>query len=118
MVLIGSEKPPMVIIELEAAQSLARRIGVHRAHRSVVAGIHRLQKIKGFGSANLADDDALRPHAQAVAHQVAHCHGAGAFEIRRACLEPHDMRLLQLEFGRVLAGDDAFGRIDIIGSGN
>jgi hypothetical protein len=37
-----------------------------------VARVHRLHQVEGFRAAHLADDDALGPHAQAVAHQVAH----------------------------------------------
>ena len=35
-----------------------------------------------------------------------------AFDVRRPRLEPHDVRLLQLQFGRVLDGDDALGRAE------
>ena len=31
-----------------------------------------------------------------------------AFDIRRAAFQPHHMLLLQLQFGRVFDGDDAF----------
>jgi hypothetical protein len=54
------------------------------------------------------------PHAQAVLDQVAHRDLAYAFKIRRPRLEPHDMRLLELKFGRVFAGDDSFVEVDIV----
>src|SRR5579872_3317169 len=99
----------------DAAHRLARRVGVQRAHRSVMAGIHRLQQIERFGSAHFADDDALGPHAQAVLDEIAHGDLAGAFEIGRPRLQAHDMRLLELKLGGVFAGDDAFVVIDIAG---
>ena len=80
-----------------------------------MAGVHRLQQVEHFGSAHLADDDALGPHAQAVLDEVAHGHLALAFKIGRARFEAHHMRLLQLQFGRVLAGDDALVAVDIVG---
>ena len=42
-----------------------------------------------------------------VAHQVALRDLAAAFDVRRARLQPHDVRLLELQLGRVLDGDDA-----------
>ena len=99
----------------EARERLARVVGVQRAHRAVVAGVHGLQQVERLGSAHLADDDALRPHAQAVAHQVAHGDLAFAFEVGRPRLQPHHVRLLQLQLGRVLAGDDALVVVDVAG---
>jgi hypothetical protein len=97
----------MAIIDSMRRQAFARRVGVDRAHRAVVAGVHRLQKVEDLGSAHLADDDALGTHAQAVLDEVAHGDLALALEVRRAGFETHHVRLLELEFGRVLAGDDA-----------
>src|SRR3984957_8000946 len=87
---------------------------MQRAHRAVVTGVHRLEQIEGFRSANLADDDAFGPHAQAVLYEITHGDLADAFQIRRARLEPHYMGLLELEFGRVLAGDDSLIKVDIV----
>ena len=72
------------------------------------------KQIEGFGSAHFADDDAFGPHAQAVLDQVAHRDLAYAFEIRGARLKAHDMGLLELELGRVLAGDDSLIHVDIV----
>ena len=80
-----------------------------------MAGVHGLQEVEGFRSAHLADDDALGPHAQAVAHEVAHGDLALALEVRRTRLEPDHVRLLELQLGRVLAGDDALVVLDIAG---
>ena len=103
----GSAKPPMVIIDSRRCKAFARAVGVQRAHRTVVTGVHGLQQVEGFRSAHLADDDPLGTHTQAVLDEVAHGDLALALEIGRAGFEAHDMRLLQLQFGGVLAGDDA-----------
>src|SRR5476649_791310 len=41
-----------------------------------MAGVHGLQQVECFGSADFADDDAFWPHTQTVTHQVAHGDGA------------------------------------------
>ena len=92
---------------LDAAERVARRVGVDRRQRAVVPGVHGLQHVERLGAAHLAHDDAVRPHAQSVAHQVALRHLALALDVRRPRLEPHDVRLLQLQLRRVLDGDDA-----------
>ena len=68
---------------------------------------------KASGSAHLADDDPFRPHAQAVADQIAHRDLALALEVGRPRFQAHDVRLLQLQFGRVFAGDDALVVVDV-----
>src|SRR5579875_1799709 len=100
---------------LESRQRLARRVRVHGAHRTVVAGVHRLQQVKSFRPTHLADDDPIRPHAQAVAHEIAHGHLALAFEVGRPGLQPHHVGLLQLQFGGVFAGDDTLAVVDELG---
>ena len=40
---------------------------------------------------------------------------AVAFEVRRPRFQPHHVRLLQLQFGGVLAGDDALVVVDVTG---
>ena len=98
-----------------ARQRFARIVGVQRAHRAVMAGVHGLQQVERLGSADFADDDAFGTHTQAVAHQFAHGDLAFAFDVRRAGFQPHHMRLLQLKLGGVLAGDDALVVLDIVG---
>src|SRR5712671_31196 len=85
---------------------------MERAHRAVVTGIHGLQKIECFGTAHFADDYSFRAHTQAVLDQVAHGNLAFALDIGRTRFQPHRVRLLQLQFGSVLAGDDAFVALD------
>ena len=82
------------------------------AHAAVVAGVHRLQHVEGLGAAALAEDDAVGPHAQRVADQVALGDLAAALQVGRPGLQPDDMRLLQLQLGRVLDRDDALAGVD------
>src|SRR6202035_2606116 len=76
---------------------------------------HRLEQIERLVAANLAYDDALRPHAQTVAHEIAHRDLALTFEIRRPSFQTYDVGLLKLQLGGVFASDDALVRIDILG---
>ena len=71
-----------------------------------MTGIHRLQEIERLGPAHFAYDDSLGSHAETVLDQVAHLNLADALGIWRTRLEADDVRLLQLQFGCVLAGDN------------
>src|SRR5215472_10158693 len=79
-----------------------------------MAGVHGLQQVEGFRSADLADDDAFGPHAQAVSYQFLHGDLALAFDVGGAGFQAHYVRLLQLQFGGVLAGDDALVALDVV----
>ena len=115
MVLDGRLKPPMVIMRFETGESFARAVGVERAHRAVMARVHGLQKVERLGSAHFAHDDAFRTHTQTVADEIAHGDLALPFEVGRTGFQAHDMGLLELQFGGVLAGDDALVDVDIGG---
>src|SRR6516165_10347532 len=80
-----------------------------------MAGVHDLQEIEGLGSAHFADDDSLRPRAQAVADEIAHRDLPLALDVGGPRLQAYDVRLLELQFGRVLAGDDPFIIVDVPG---
>src|ERR1700694_2946835 len=56
----------------QTRQAFARACGVYAAHRAVMTGIHGLQKVKRFRTADFAHDDAFGTHTQTVAYQVAH----------------------------------------------
>ena len=92
---------------LEPGEHVARRVGVAGGQRAVVAGVHGLEHVERLAAAALADDDAVGPHAQRVAHQVADRDLALALDVGRARLERDDVLLAQLELGGVLDGDDA-----------
>ena len=102
---------------LHPADGLARGVGVQRAHRAVVAGVHGLEEVEGLRAADFADDDAFGTHPQAVLDQVAHGDLALALKVRGAGLQTDHVRLLELQLGGVLARDDALGRVDEGGQG-
>ena len=106
----GRSKPAMSTMVSTRDERVARRVGVQRRQRAVVAGVHRLEHVERLAAADLADDDAVGPHAQRVAHQVAGRDLALALDVGRPALEPDDVPLLQPQLGRVLDGDDALGR--------
>src|SRR5262245_105033 len=68
-------------------QRIAWRIRVDRRHRAFVARIHGLQHVEGFLAATFADDDAVRPHAQRVLHQLALADFSSALGVGRTRLE-------------------------------
>jgi len=86
-----------------------------------VARVHRLQHVQRFGAANLTDEDAVRAHSKAVAQQLADGQLTLAFDVGRPVLEGDDVRVVDLQLGRVFdrdhalvvrdeAGDDVQGR--------
>ena len=95
---------------LEPAQQLARRVGVHRGHGTGVAGVHGLEHVQRLGATALTDDDAVGPHTQGVADEVADADLAAALGVGRPGLQRHDVRALDLEFGRLLDRDEALAR--------
>src|SRR3954451_5037615 len=80
-----------------------------------MAGVHGLQQIERLGSADFADDDAFGSHTQAVADQFAHRDLACTLDVGWPGFQPHHMRLLQLKFGGIFAGDDALIMLDELG---
>ena len=84
MARIGRSKPAISTIVSSRDERVAGRVGVQRRQRAVVAGVHRLEHVERLGAADLADDDAVGPHAQRVAHQVADRDLALALDVRRA----------------------------------
>jgi len=57
------------------------RVGVHRSHRTFVAGVHRLQHVEGLFAAYLAQDHAVGAHTQAVDQQLALANRAQPFYV-------------------------------------
>ncbi len=98
----------------DAVQAFARAVRVDRAHRAIVAGVHRLQQVEHLGSAHFADDDAFGAHAQAVLDPDRAWSPRPRPRGSAAGFQADDMRLLQLQFGRVLAGDDALFLVDVV----
>ena len=108
-------KPAIPTICSSRDNRIARAVGMDRRHRSLVAGGHRLQHVEGFLAANLADDDAVRPHAQRVLDELALPDLAAALDAGRSRLQAAHVRLLQLQLGGVLDGDQALPVRDVAG---
>ena len=85
IVLDGSAKPPMVIIDWFRDRASRGELA-WTVPSAVVAGVHRLEQVEGLRPAHLADDDPFRSHAQAVPDEIAHGDLALALEIGRAGL--------------------------------
>ena len=100
---------------VEAIQRVARAVGVDRRQAAVVAGVHGLQHVQRLVAADLADDDAIGPHAQGVDDQLALRDRALALDVRRPRLQPDDVPLPQHQLGGVLDGDDALAFRDEAG---
>jgi hypothetical protein len=71
-----------------------------------------LQHVERLGAADFADDDAVRPHAQAIADEVALLDFAHAFEVGRPRFQPDDVLLLYLA-GHGLASDQIMNNPDL-----
>ena len=54
---------------LEPGERVGRTVGVDGGHRAVVTGVERLEHVERLAAADLADDEAVGPHAQRGPHQ-------------------------------------------------
>ena len=91
---------------LQTAERVCRGVGVHGGQRALVTCVHGLKHVERLATADLADDDAIRTHAQRVSHQITNRHLPRTFSIGRTCLQADHMGLLQGQLGGVLNGDD------------
>ena len=91
---------------VSAVQRVARAVRVDGRQAAVVAGVHGLQHVERLFAADLADDDAVGPHAEGVDDQIALLDRALALDVRRPRLEAHDVALAQHQLGGVLDRDD------------
>ena len=57
---------------LEPRQRVGGAVGVDGGHRTVVAGVERLEHVERLARAHLADDEAVGTHAQRGPHQRPH----------------------------------------------
>ena len=81
---------------------------MNRGHRAFVPGIHGLEHIEGFFAADLAHDNAVGTHAQAVDQQLPLLDSALPFNIGRPGFKAHNVFLRQAKFGGVFNRHDAF----------
>ena len=85
---------------------------MHRRHRAGVPRVQRLQHVERLRSSHLADDDAVGPHAERVAHELPDGDLPPALDVRRAALEAQHVRLLESQLGGILDRDDPLGALD------
>ena len=71
-----------------------------------MAGVHRLQHIECFSASAFANDDAFRPHAKCVTHQVGSRDLAFSFNVRRAGFQSYGVFLLKLQFSGIFNRDN------------
>ena len=71
-----------------------------------------LEHVQRLAAADLADDDAVRTHAQRVAHEAPDRHLAAALDAGRTRLEPDDVGLDEPQLGGVLDRHEALVRRD------
>src|ERR1043165_8422646 len=113
MVLVGSWKPPMVIMDsrrdMASRGELACSVPMEPSWPVFMA----CNRSKASGPRT--SPTMMRSHTQAVLDEVPHGDFALPFEVGRTGLQPDHMRLLQLQLGRILASDDALVGVDIAG---
>src|SRR5207248_1087287 len=85
--------------------SLSRNLGRSPVAANSPDGLP--SRVAGLDAADVAEEDAVGAHAQAGAHEITNEDVARALGVGRPCLEVDHVRLLELELGRVLDGDDA-----------
>src|SRR5215813_10354722 len=85
---------------LESADAVPGGVRVHGGDGPIVPSVHRLEHIEDLGAADLAHDDAVRPHAEAVPDQVTLGDLTAPLDVRRPRLQPTHVRLLELELRR------------------
>ena len=80
-----------------------------------MTGVHGLEHVQRLRAAALSDDDPVGSHTERVADKVADPDLACSFRIGRARLECHDVLTLDLQFGRLLNGDQPLAVGDEVG---
>ena len=91
---------------LESCRKVGGRIGMNRAATALMAGVEGREQVDHLGTAYFADDDAIRPHAQRLAHQITQRHVPGTLEIGRPGLQADDMRMVWAKLSGVLDDED------------
>ena len=88
----GRSTSPMRARVDQAPQGVLGRRGVQRRERALVTGGQGLHQVEGLAAADLPHHDAVRSHAERVAHEGPDGHRAATLEARRAALQAHDVR--------------------------
>ena len=77
-------------------------VGVQRPAAALVPGVQRRQQVHHLGTADLADDEAVRPHPECLPDQGPNRDLAGALDVGRSGLERHQVGVRWTELGGVL----------------
>ncbi len=102
---------------LEPRGDVRRGVRVDRAASALVPGVQGGEEIDDLGSAYLADDDAIRAHAQRLPHEIANRDDTRALDIRDPCLQRDGMRVVRGELGGVLDDDESLRRVHVAEEG-
>ena len=79
-----------------------------RGQRTVVAGIHRLQHIECFRTTTFPNDDPIGSHSERVSNKIPNRVFTGAFNVGFFGFQFDDVLFIELQFRRILDGDNAF----------
>ena len=74
-----------------------------------MARVHGLEHVKGFFAADLAEDDAIGAHTEAVDEQLTLTNGSLALDVWRTRFEADQVFQRDIQFGRIFDGDHALG---------
>ena len=102
----GSSTPPIITMVSSRPRSSRGELACTVVMEPGVAGVHGLEHVQGLGATALTDDDAVGPHTQGVADEVADADLAAALGVGRPGLQRDDVGSLDLEFGRLLDRDE------------
>jgi hypothetical protein len=95
----------------ETMEGLFRRVRVDGGERAGVARIKGIEQRARLDSAYLTEDDSIRPPAESRLQKV--IEGDAGFECIRLAFDREDVRLLDVQFCRILNNHDAL----IVGDG-
>ncbi len=81
---------------------------MHGPAPAVVPGVQRGEQVDHLRPADLAHDEPVRAHPKGLPDEVTQRDLAGALQVGRAGLEPHDVRVVRTQLPGVLDEHDAF----------
>ncbi|OQB07161.1 MAG: hypothetical protein BWY17_05340 [Deltaproteobacteria bacterium ADurb.Bin207] len=92
---------------LETRQRFGGTVGVRRRQRAIMTRIHRLEHVQCLTPAAFPNHNAIGTHTKRIPHQVPYRVLPLAFHVRRTRLQRYHVRLLELEFRRILDRNDS-----------
>src|SRR5215470_16903167 len=79
----------------QASGYVGSRVGVDSSAAPVMAGVECIQQIHDLRTADLADDQAVRAHAESLTDQITQRDLARALNVRWASLEAYDVGMVR-----------------------